>query len=73
MTTKTRTKTNEEALANFVTAIGEIVTTIDEIKIAADDHFGTHPDEIHWGHVGDANRVLEGLKEIATIIRNDAK
>ncbi len=65
--------TNEKALNRFVTIVGEIRTTLEAIQAAADDHFDLTPDEIHWGHVGDAARTLDGLKEILAVIRGEVK
>lgn len=65
--------TNEKALDRFVAIVGEIRTALEAIHAAADDHFDLTPDEIHWGHVGDASRTLDGLKEILAVIRGEVK
>ena len=35
------------------------------IAALSDDHFETHPDEIHWGHVGTLNHYRDRLREIS--------
>jgi len=65
--------TNEKALARFMDVVGEIQTTLEAIDEAADDHFDLTPDEIHWGHVGDVQRTLDGLKHILAVIRGEVK
>ena len=68
-----KTTTNEEALNRFVGIVGEIRTALDAISEATDDHFDVLPSEVHWGHVGDAARTLEGLQEILAAIRGEVK
>ena len=64
---------NEKALDRFLAIVGEIRTATEAIQKSADDHFDLTPDEIHWGHVGDAGRTLEGLKEVLAVIRGEQK
>ncbi len=64
---------NEKALDQFLAIVGEIRTTLEAIQQAADDHFDLTPDEIHWGHVGDVQRTLSGLKDILAVIRGEVK
>ena len=55
MSTRTRseiTKSNEDALAAFVSKKAEIDTMLTRLQALSDDHFGYSPDEITWGHVG---------------------
>lgn len=63
--------TNEQALERFLATVGEIRTTLEAIQAATDDHFDLTPDEIHWGHVGDAARVRDALAEVLAIIRRE--
>ncbi len=73
MTNETTMKrhNNSEALDAFIARKAEI----DEPKVGAsqmlariqglsDNHFNVHPDEIHWGHVGDLGGYAEHLREI---------
>ena len=64
---------NEKALARFIEINGEIETVLGELHDANCEHYGLSPEEIHWGHVGDANRTLAGLKEILAAIRGEGK
>ena len=67
------TKTNEKALDEFMRSVAEIRTTLEAIEEANDEHYDLSPDEIHWGHVGDVQRTLDGLKEILAVIRGEVK
>jgi hypothetical protein len=55
--------TNEKALAAFIGEIAQIDFLLENMKALADDHFGATPEEIDWGHVGDAARLAAKLKE----------
>ncbi|MCK4413801.1 MAG: hypothetical protein KAY32_09670 [Candidatus Eisenbacteria sp.] len=68
-----RAAAKEKPLDRFVEAVCAIRDTLAQIQEAADNHFDLSPDEIHWGHVGDANRTLAGLKEILAVIRGEVK
>ena len=39
----------------------------------ADDHFGHSPEAIHWGHVGDLERVDQALDDLLAIFNDQAK
>jgi hypothetical protein len=67
------TTTNEKALARFIEINGEIETVLGELRDANCEHYDLSPDEIHWGHVGDVQRTLDGLKEILAVIRGEVK
>ena len=60
----TQPRANDEALSAFVSKLAEIDDALTTIRQAADDHFGTEPEAIHWGHVGDLGWILEQLEEI---------
>ena len=64
---------NEKALDRFLAIVGEIRTATEAIQEASDDHFDLTPDEIHWGHVGDVTRTLEGLKDVLAVIRGEER
>jgi len=32
-----------------------------------DDHMGVSPDDVNWGHVGDAGRLVAALKEACIV------
>jgi hypothetical protein len=61
------------ALQRFMATVGEIQLTLAAIREAADNHFDTDPGDVTWGHVGDANRTLAGLKEILAVIRGEGR
>ena len=65
------TRTSENATERFVATIGEINAALEALRTATADHFDLDPDEINWGHVGDARRVLAGLNEILAISRGE--
>ena len=74
MTTQTHENQNAtQALDRFVAIVGEIRATLEAIQEANDEHYDLAPEEVHWGHVGDATRTLERLKEILTVIRGQVK
>jgi len=52
------------ALERFIGQIGEINEKLAELQEFADNHMNFHPDDIHWGHVGDASYYLETLTEL---------
>ena len=64
MTTRRATAPNDKALNAFLTAKFEIDAMLARLAALSDDHFGTCPDEINWGHVGDLNRYAELLRRI---------
>lgn len=66
-----RTTPNEEALGRFVEIVTQIRGVLEAIGEATDEHFDLTPEEIHWGHVGDAGRTLAGLTEILATIRGE--
>lgn len=43
---------NDAALDAFIAAKSEIDVMLERLKAFSDDHFETHPDESHRGHVG---------------------
>ncbi|KGJ07168.1 hypothetical protein IC63_09460 [Paracoccus sphaerophysae] len=53
------------ALAAFVAQKAEIDEMLARLQALSDDHFGAHPDEIDWGHVGTLNHYRARLREIA--------
>ena len=51
-TSKTKTRSNEDALAAFVQRKAEIDAMLSRLQALSDEHFGYSPDEVTWGHVG---------------------
>ena len=63
MTTR-RAAQNDKALDAFIAAKAEIDMMLDRLKALSEDHFETHSDEIHWGHVGTLNHYAGLLRQI---------
>jgi hypothetical protein len=57
-------KSNEQALAAFVSRKAEIDTMLTRLQALSDDHFNYSPDEIDWGHVGTLGYYAELLKRV---------
>ena len=64
MTNRRATPDNSKALNAFIAKKAEIDAQLARLKALSDDHFNAHPDEIHWGHVGDLQRYAELLRQI---------
>ena len=62
--TRSTTQPNDKALDAFIAAKAEIDTMLGRLKSLSDDHFETHPDEIHWGHVGTLKHYAGLLRQI---------
>jgi hypothetical protein len=69
--------TNETALSAYAAAIAEMCETLTALLAHTDDHLGTAPEDVNWGHVGNANHVNEQLAEITRFLglrqENDEK
>ena len=63
-TSKTKTRSNEEALAAFVQRKVEIDAMLSRLQALSDDHFNYRPDEITWDHVGTLGYYAELLKRV---------
>jgi hypothetical protein len=63
-TMTSRTRSNDKALAAFVTRKAEIDTMLARLQALSDEHFNANPDEIHWGHAGDLAGMAKNLREI---------
>ena len=57
-------KSNDEALAAFVSKKAEIDTMLARLQSLSDDHFNYGPDEINWGHVGTISHYAELLRRV---------
>ena len=60
-------KTQPNALATYITKSASIQSKVQKLQQLANDHFGHDPDAIHWGHVGDLDRVQTLLEELLTM------
>ena len=63
-TRKTKTRSNEDALAAFVQRKAEIDAMLSRLQALSDDHFNYSPDEIGWDHVGTLGYYAELLKRV---------
>lgn len=59
-----KAKDNGQAVLEFMVAVNAISDKLELLSEYMDDHMGVSPEEIHWGHVGSANHILEKLNEI---------
>lgn len=66
-------KTNDSALAAFVSRKSEIDAMLARLQDASADHFGCAPDEINWGHVGTLGHYAELLKRITDSAFNEGE
>ena len=60
-----RATDNSKAIDAFLAAKAEIDGMLALLTALSDDHFETHPDEIHWGDVGTLNHYRDRLREIS--------
>ena len=63
-TSKTETRTNDDALAAFVQKKAEIDAMLARLQSLSDDHFNCSPDEISWDHVGTLGYYAELLRRV---------
>jgi hypothetical protein len=56
---------NEKALNAYIAVLAEMRENLNTLLAHADDHLGTTPEAVNWGHVGSATHVNEKLHEIA--------
>jgi hypothetical protein len=63
-TSKTKTRSNEDALAAFVSKKAEIDAMLARLQALSDEHFNYSHDEIDWGHVGSLGYYAELLTRI---------
>jgi hypothetical protein len=63
-TRKSSTKSNDDALAAFVSKKAEIDTMLTRLRALSDDHFNTSPDDVTWADVGSLEAYAELLKRI---------
>jgi hypothetical protein len=64
-TDKSKTRSNQDALAAFVQRKAEIDAMLSRLQALSDEHFGVAPDEVTWGDVGSLGHYAELLKRIA--------
>jgi hypothetical protein len=57
-------KSQEQALAAFVSRKAEIDAMLTRLRVLSDDHFGYAPDDVTWSHVATLKHYAELLKRI---------
>ena len=57
-------KSEEQALAAFVSKKAEIDAMLTRLQALSDDHFNYSPDDMTWGHVGTLEHYAELLKRL---------
>jgi hypothetical protein len=63
-TSKTKTRTNDHALAAFVQKKAEIDVMLARLQALSDEHFNYGPDEVTWDYVGTLGYYAELLKRV---------
>ena len=64
-------QSNDEALGRFMGLVTEIREIVESIEATAHDHFDVTPEEVHWGHVGDATWTRDQLRHVLAVIRGE--
>ena len=65
--------TQPNALDAYLARAAAIHIKLARLQQLADDHFGHDPDGIHWGHVGDLDRVDQALDDLLAIFDGEAE
>lgn len=60
-------KNKMTAIDTFLQHKASIDEALKRLQALSDEHFEVHPDEIHWGHVGDLARMDELLTRITDV------
>jgi hypothetical protein len=66
-------KSQEQALAAFVSKKAEIDTMLARLQALSDDHFGYAPDDLTWAHVGTLEHYAKLLKRIIDSAFNEGE
>jgi hypothetical protein len=66
-------RSNEDALAAFVSKKAEIDAMLTRLQALSDDHFGYAPDDVTWAHVGTLEDYAELLKRITNSAFNEGE
>ena len=61
----TRKSSKDQARDAFLHNVGSARELLAMLTRHVEDHMGVDPEELHWGHVGDASHLVELLKEAA--------
>ena len=63
-TRRTKTRSNQDALAAFVQKKAEIDAMLSRLQSLSDEHFNYSTDEISWDHLGTLGYYAELLKRV---------
>jgi hypothetical protein len=66
-------RSNENALAAFVSRKAAIDTILARLRALSADHFGYSPDEVTWAHVGTLEHYTDLLKRITDMAFNEGE
>jgi len=66
-------RSNEDALAAFVSKKAEIDEALARLQALSADHFGCAPDDITWSHVGTLEHHAELLERITDSAFNEGE
>jgi hypothetical protein len=66
-------RSNEDALAAFVSRKAEIDTMLARLQALSADHFGYSPDEVTWAHVGTLEQYVGLLGRITDMAFNEVE
>jgi hypothetical protein len=66
-------RSNEDALAAFVSRKSEIDTMLVRLQALSADHFGYGPDEVTRAHVGTLEHYADLLKRITDVAFNEGE
>ncbi len=65
--------TQPTAIDAYLARATAIHIKLDRLQQMADDHFGHDPEAIHWGHVGDLERVDQALDDLLVLFDGQTK
>ena len=65
--------TQPTAIDAYLARAAAIHIKLARLQQLADDHFGHDPDAIHWGHVGDLDRVDQALDDLLALFDGKAE
>jgi hypothetical protein len=57
-------RSNEDALAAFISKKAEIDIMLTRLQALSDDHFGYAPEDVTWSHLGTLEHYAELLKRV---------
>ena len=66
-------RSNDQALAAFVSTKPDIDTMLGRLRVLSEDHFGYAPDEVTWAHVGTLEHYADLLKRVTDMAFNEGE